>query len=110
MALGNRTWEEYELSAKLDFLDMTVTEIDHRSALKCGIETVDGLIVIAVRRGSAAHLAGVVIGDIISEANLKPVITLKDLEDSLTSHEPQTSIRLLFRCIGMWRSISLPVD
>ncbi len=111
MSLGKRMWEEYEeIPAKLDLLDMTVTEIDHITALKYGIETVAGLFVLAVRRGSAAHLAGVVIGDIITEVNLKPVITLKDLEYSLAAHEPRTPIRLMFRRVGIWRILSLPVD
>jgi len=98
-----------EKPATLVFLDMTVTGINHISALKSGMETALGLIVIAVRWGSSAHFVGVETGDIISEVNGKPVITLEDLENSLAAHEPGEPIRLLFRRIGTWRFTTLPV-
>lgn len=82
--------------AKLDILGMSVTETDHLPALRSGME-MTGLIVIAVRMGCAADLAGVEIGDILFEVDRKPTSTLKDLEDFLVAHLPQIPISLLFR-------------
>ena len=98
-----------EKPATLVFLDMTVTEINHISALKTGMETTVGLIVIAVRCGSSSHFAGVEAGNIIIEVNGKPVITLKDLENSLAAHEPGEPIELLFQRVGERIFITLPV-
>ncbi|KAB0670204.1 PDZ domain-containing protein [Oryzomonas sagensis] len=95
---------------KLDILGMAVTEIDHVSALRSGMELVAGIIVMAVRWGGAADLAGVATGDIISEVDGKPTRTIKDLKDTLAAHEAQTPIRLLFRRVGAWRYLALPYE
>lgn len=109
MALDYRMRELHKEVDTLGFLDMTITEINHISALKSGMNTAAELVVTGVRLGSSAHCAGVENGDIISEVNGKPVITLEDLENSLVAHEPGAPIRLLFRRVGMWRFTTLPV-
>jgi len=96
--------------AKFDVLGMAVTEIDPVSALQSGMETAAGLIVMAVRWGGSADLAGVATGDIISEVDGKAARTLGDLEDLLAAHEPQTPFRLLFRRVGTWRYLAIPFD
>jgi S1-C subfamily serine protease len=96
--------------AKFDVLGMSVTEIDHISALRSGMEMAAGLIVMAVRWGGAADLAGVETGDIISEVDGKATRTLKDLEDLLAAHEPQMPVRLLFRRVGTWRYLAILPD
>jgi S1-C subfamily serine protease len=96
--------------AKLDILGMAVTEIDHVSALRSGMESVAGIIVMAVRWGGAADLAGVATGDIISEVDGRPTRTLRDLVDTVAAHEAQTPLRLLFRRVGTWRYLALPYE
>jgi len=94
--------------AKFDVLGMSVTEIDYVSALRSGMEVPAGLIVVAVRWGGSADLAGVTTGDVVSEVDGKAVRTLKDLEALLAAHEPQTPFRLLFRRVGTWRYLTMP--
>lgn len=111
MATGNFIVEEHEIKPlKLDVLGMAITEIDQLSALESGMEMSAGLIVMGVNRGCAAHLAGVENGDIIFEVDSKPIRTLKDLKNQLAAHEPQEPIGLLFRRIGAWRYLALPVE
>ncbi|GFE62773.1 PDZ domain-containing protein [Geobacter sp. AOG2] len=95
---------------KCDVLGMAVTEIDQVSALRSGMEMAAGLIVTAVRWGSAADLAGVASGDIISEVDGSPTRSLKDLKKLLAAHDPQTPFRLLFLRIGTWRYFTIPFD
>lgn len=97
-----------ENTKKLGFLDMTVTEINHISALKSGMNTAVELVVTEVRWGSSAHCAGVENGDIICEVEGKPVTTLDDLKQSVCV--PGASVTLLFRRVGTWRFMTLPVS
>ncbi len=111
MAMGNFIVEEREVKPlKLDVLGMAITEIDQLSALESGMEMSSGLIVMAVNHGCAAHLAGVENGDIIFEVDSKPIRTIEDLKNQLAAHEPQEPIGLLFRRIGAWRYMALPVE
>lgn len=102
-----RTTHDYQPAA-LDILGMTVTEIDHLSVVRSGMEPQRGIIVRVVRRGSVAHREGVEAGDIVSEVNGRLTMTLKDLADSVAGHEPRMPIRVLFRGTGIWRLVSFP--
>jgi S1-C subfamily serine protease len=93
-----------------DVLGMAVTEINHIAALRSGMEMTAGLIVMAVRWGGAADLAGVATGDIISEMDGKATRTLKDLEYLMAAHEPQAPFGILFRRVGTWRYLTIPFD
>ena len=108
MALGNR--KPVIIPKKFDVLGMAVTEIDQISAVRSGMEMAAGLIVMAVRWGGAADLAGVATGDIISEVDGKTVRTIKDLEGLLAAHESQAPFRLLFRRVSTWRYLAIPFD
>lgn len=111
MIFGNRKpGIQGKMPAKFDVLGMAVTEIDQISALRSGMEMAAGLIVMAVRWGGAADLAGVATGDIISEVDGKGIRTIRELEDLLAAHEPQTPFRLLFRRVGTWRYLTIPFD
>lgn len=111
MALRNHVPRVHERNpVKLDLLGMAVTEIDHASAVRSGMETPAGLIVVAVRWGGAADLAGVATGDIISELDGKATRTLGDLEDALAEHQAQTPVRVLFRRVGTWRYLAIPFE
>jgi len=111
MALGTfMAGMQRKSPAKFGVLGMSVTEIDHVSALRSGMEMAAGLIVVAVRWGGAADLAGVTTGDIITEVDGKAIRTLKDLEELLAVHESHMPVRLLFRRVGTWRYLTIPFD
>jgi S1-C subfamily serine protease len=111
MALGNHIpGMQRKSPVMFDVLGMAVTEINHIAALRSRMEMTAGLIVMAVRWGGAAELAGVETGDIISKMDGKATTTLKDLEDLMAAHEPQEPFWLLFRRVGTWRFLSIPFD
>ncbi|WP_168205877.1 PDZ domain-containing protein [Geobacter sp. FeAm09] len=111
MALfGQREYVRETDPARLDIMGMAVTEIDQVSALRSGMELVTGIIVMAVRWGGPADLAGVTTGDIISEVDGRPTRTIRELTETLAAHEARTPIRLLFRRVGTWRYLALPYE
>jgi S1-C subfamily serine protease len=111
MKLENHDQEKQDSKVStLNVLGMVITEIDHVPALRSGMEMVAGLIVKKVRWGGEADQAGVTTGDIISEVNGIPVITLNDLKITLAEHEGQEPIRFLFRRVGTTRYLALPFE
>jgi len=94
----------------LDVLGMIVTRIDRSSAIKSGMELVAGLIVMTVRLGSMADMAGVATGDIICEVNGCPVTDLFELKKLLIELKPQEPVRMLFRRVGAWRYLAFPCE
>ena len=111
MVLGNPVPGLQKISqVKFDVLGMAITEIDHISALRSGMEMSAGLIVVAVRWGGEADLAGVMTGDIITEVDGKAIGTIRDLDELLSMHEPHTPYTLLFRRVGAWRHLSITYD
>ena len=99
-----------EQSVMLDALGMIITELDHSSALRSGMETTSGIIVKVVMWGSVADRAGVTAGDIISEIDGKPARTIWDMQHALALHTPRTPIRFLFQRSDMWRFMALPFE
>jgi predicted metalloprotease with PDZ domain len=94
--------------AKLDVMDMVITEIDNVPALGSGMEMVSGLVVKGIGWGGIADQAGVAAGDVISEVNGIHVRTLHDLALILEAHTGKDPFRFLFRRVGVWRYLALP--
>jgi len=96
--------------ATLEVLGMIVTRIDRASAVRSGMELAMGLIVMTVRLGGMADMAGVATGDIICEVNGCPVTDLFELKKLLMELNPQEPIRMLFRRVGAWRYLAFPCE
>jgi S1-C subfamily serine protease len=94
----------------LDVLGMVVTRIDRQSAMKSGMDLVTGLIVMTVRLGSLADKAWVATGDIICEVDGNPVTEICQMEKLLAAHDPREPVRMLFRRVGAWRYLAIPLD
>ncbi len=97
-------------TSTLDVMGMVVTRIDPFPAIISGMECAAGLIVMTVRFGSLADLAGISSGDIVCEIEGIPVRDILDLKNILSGHDPLKPLRMLFRRVGAWRYLALPLD
>jgi|GEM_PF-1178935 len=105
--LGNQG-NQGNRSLKLDPLGMTVSEINSLLAGRSGIKR--GVVVTSVSWGGLADLAGVVAGDVVSEVDGHPTMTLKDLADLLAERTIRSPVRFLFRGRDMWRLAAFPFE
>lgn len=97
-------------SSMLDFLGMIITEVDHASAIRCGMGMAEGLVIMVVGWGGAADRAGVEAGDIITAVDGKPTATLKGVEDCLSAHQPRTPITFMLRRAGALRLVTVSFE
>lgn len=80
--------------AKIGF---TVQELTNKLAGKLGIKEVKGLVVVDVKPGSSAEMAGVSAGDIVLEVNGKRTETLEKYNEVTGTLKSGDVVRLLLR-------------
>jgi serine protease Do len=78
-------------------LGLSAEPITPRVAENLGLDRAEGLLITAVRPGSAADEAGLRSGDIIVEVNRAPVKNLADYRRELARNENAKSVLLLVR-------------
>ena len=78
-------------------LGLTVQPVTPQLAENLGLERAEGLVITAVKRGSAAEEAGLRSGDVITEINRQPIKNLADYNRELTRNEKAKSVLLLVR-------------
>jgi serine protease Do len=76
---------------------LTVQPVTPQLAENLGLERAEGLVITAVKRGSAAEEAGLRSGDVITEINRQPIKNLADYNRELTRNEKAKSVLLLVR-------------
>ncbi len=78
-----------------DNLGLRLTPVTPEMAKQLNVEAGSGLLVQGVRNGSAAEDAGLQPGDVIQEANRKPVKTVEAFKDALQKVKEGENILLL---------------
>jgi len=76
---------------------LTLQPVTPQLAENFGLERAEGLVITAVKRGSAAEEAGLRSGDVITEINRQPVKNLADYNRELTRSDKAKSALLLVR-------------
>jgi serine protease Do len=76
---------------------MTIQPLTPELAQSLGLEGTEGLVVSAVKPGSAADEAGIMRGDVITEVNRRPVRTIDDYKREIKRAEDGKSILLLVK-------------
>ncbi|MBM4298517.1 MAG: DegQ family serine endoprotease, partial [Deltaproteobacteria bacterium] len=76
---------------------LTVQPVTAQLAENLGLERTEGLVITAVKRGSAAEQAGLRTGDVITEINRQPIKDLADYNRELKRSEKAKSLLLLVR-------------
>jgi serine protease Do len=76
---------------------LTVQPVTAQLAENLGLERAEGLVITAVKRGSAAEQAGLRTGDVITEINRQPIKDLADYNRELKRSEKAKSLLLLVR-------------
>jgi serine protease Do len=82
----------------LPSIGVTVHTLSHALAEHYGLDvTTDGVVVVAVEKGTAAARKGIKPGDVITTVNKQSVSTLKDFQDALRAADFKMgiSVRLL---------------
>ncbi|NVN92004.1 MAG: PDZ domain-containing protein [Desulfuromonadales bacterium] len=109
-AIGHMEVRFDKKPSTIDFMGMVLTRINPVPALKSGMDSLTGLIVTTVRLGSMADMAGVASGDILCEVDGVPVTETQELEILLAQNDRQKPVGVLFRRVGGWRYLALPLD
>jgi len=78
-------------------LGLTVQPLTPQLAENLGLERTDGLVISAVKPGSAADEAGLRSGDIVVEINRQPVKSLADYNREIARNEKAKSVLFLVR-------------
>jgi serine protease Do len=76
---------------------MSVQPVTPELAQRMDLDRSEGLVITAVKRGSAAEEAGLRSGDVITQMNRRPVKNLADYNRELTASDQGKSILLLVR-------------
>jgi serine protease Do len=76
---------------------LALRDLDARTAQQFGLNPGDGVLVTAVKPGSAADRAGIQRGDIIQEVNRKKVASVKELQAEAQKDPNAQTLLLLFR-------------
>ncbi len=97
LTVGEMKDDEIIASTQDGGLGLTVKPITPQLAENLGLERVEGLVITAVKPGSAAEEAGLKSGDVISEINRQPIKTLADYNRELARNEKAKSVLLLVR-------------
>jgi serine protease Do len=97
LTVGEMKDKEITASAQEGGLGLTVQPITPQLAQSLGLERAEGLVITAVKPGSAAEEAGLKSGDIISEINRQSVKTLADYNRELARNDKAKSVLLLVR-------------
>lgn len=76
---------------------MALRDLDARTAQRLGLNSGEGVVVVAVQPGSPADRAGIRTGDVILEVNRKKVTSVKEAQAEAHKDPNAQSILLLFR-------------
>jgi serine protease Do len=76
---------------------LTVQPVTPQLAENLGLERAEGLVIAAIKPGSAAEPAGLRTGDVITEINRQPIKDLADYNRELKRSEKAKSLLLLVR-------------
>ncbi len=97
LIVGEMKESEIIASTQEGDLGLTVQPVTPQLAENLGLERAEGLVISAVKRGSAAEEAGLRSGDVITEINRQPIKNLADYNRELTRSEKAKSVLLLVR-------------
>ncbi len=97
LTVGELKDNEVVASVQEGSLGLTVQPITPQLAENLGLERSEGLVITAVKPGSAAEEAGLKSGDVISEINRQPIKTLADYNRELARNDKAKSVLLLVR-------------
>ncbi len=97
LTVGEMKESEVVASTQEGDFGLTVQPVTPQLAENLGLERAEGLVITAVKRGSAAEEAGLRSGDVITEINRQPIKNLADYNRELTRSEKAKSVLLLVR-------------
>ena len=97
LTVGEMKESEVIASSQEGDFGLTVQPVTPQLAETLGLERAEGLVITAVKRGSAAEEAGLRSGDVITEINRQPIKNLADYNRELTRSEKAKSVLLLVR-------------
>jgi serine protease Do len=97
LTVGEMKESEVIASTQEGDFGLTVQPVTPQLAETLGLERAEGLVITAVKRGSAAEEAGLRSGDVITEINRQPIKNLADYNRELTRSEKAKSVLLLVR-------------
>jgi serine protease Do len=97
LTVGEMKEAEVAASMQEGELGLTVQPMTPQLAESLGIERTDGLVISAVKPGSAAEEAGLRSGDVIVEVNRKPVKNLADYNREVARNDKVKSVLFLVR-------------
>jgi len=97
LTVGEMKDNEITAAVQESGLGLTVQPITPQLAENLGLERTEGLVITAVKPGSAAEDAGLKSGDVISEINRQRVKTLADYNRELARNDKAKSVLLLVR-------------
>jgi serine protease Do len=97
LTVGEMKESEVIASTQEGDFGLTVQPVTPQLAENLGLERAEGLVITAVKRGSAAEEAGLRSGDVITEINRQPIKNLADYNRELTRSEKAKSVLLLVR-------------
>ena len=97
LTVGEMKESEIIASTQEGDFGLTVQPVTPQLAENLGLERAEGLVITAVKRGSAAEESGLRSGDVITEINRQPIKNLADYNRELTRSEKAKSVLLLVR-------------
>ena len=97
ITVGEMKETEVATSTQAGELGLTVQPLTPQLAENLGIERGEGLVISAVKPGSAAEEAGLRAGDVISEINRQAVKNLADYNREIARNEKAKSVLFLVR-------------
>lgn len=97
LTVGEMKEAEVAASTQDGELGLTVQPLTPQMAENLGLERTDGLVISAVKPGSAADEAGLRSGDVILEVNRQSVKNLADYNREITRNDKAKSVLFLVR-------------
>jgi len=97
LTVGEMKETEVAAAAQEGELGLTVQPLTPQLAENLGLERKDGLVISAVKPGSAAEEAGLRSGDVVVEINRQPVKNLADYNREIARNEKAKSVLFLVR-------------
>jgi serine protease Do len=95
--IGEMTDSEVVAELRQGDFGMTVQPLTPAVAQSLGLESAEGLLISAVKPGSAAYEAGLRRGDVITEINRRPVRNMADYKREISSLESGKAILFLVK-------------
>lgn len=96
-------------SSKFEKLGLSLQNLTPEVARQLGTSRRDGVVVVRIRPGSVAQLAGFAPQDIIIEANSTPIKNLNDLSEVVSDEALKKGIRFIVENKGVTRFVFLRV-